>query len=252
MVLETLLYPVFGFVLVWPPWLGVLFISFVLTLITTIVYKYTTNQSEMKRLKEETKMYQKKIKELKNNPKKAMEVQKQAMSVNMEYMKHSFRPMIYTMLPLIIIFGWLNASYNYNPILPNVPLNVSVATQGLEGKEVTLEAYPEMKLLSEAKQTVIGEAAQWTIQGEKGDYKLVFKQNGNAAEKIIIITGKLKYENPVSAFKNNPIKQVIVHQKELKPLGNLNILGWYPGWIGIYIIASIAFGSLLRKVMKVY
>ena len=61
MVLESLLNPVFGWVLPLPAWLSILIISFILTLLTTVIYKYTTNQPEMKRLKDETKMHQKQL-----------------------------------------------------------------------------------------------------------------------------------------------------------------------------------------------
>jgi len=170
----------------------------------------------------------------------------------MEYMKHSFKPMLYTMLPLLIIFGWLNAYYNYEPLRPDAPFNVSIATQELTGTEVTLEAFPELKLGSDAKQKIEKEQATWTLQGNEGEYKLVFKQDKEIGEKIVLITNERKYHNPIETPKNSPIKRILVHHAELKPWGNLSLLGWEPGWIGTYIIFSIALSSLLRKVMKVY
>ncbi len=251
MVLESLLNPVFGWVLPLPAWLSILIISFILTLLTTVIYKYTTNQPEMKRLKDETKMHQKQLKELKGNPKKAMEVQQQAMAVNMEYMKHSFKPMLYTMLPLLVIFGWLSAHYAYEPIHPGTPFNVTVYTQGLEGKEISLESIPELAI-SEVKQTIQNEQATWTLQGSEGDYKLMVTQEGNTAERRILISSERKYENPIGVINNGPIQKIILHNAELQPFGDLSIFGWHPGWIGTYIIFSIGLSMLLRKLMKVY
>ncbi|MEK6964300.1 MAG: EMC3/TMCO1 family protein [Nanoarchaeota archaeon] len=251
MVFESILNAAFGFVLPWPAWLSILIISFILTLITTLVYKYTTNQSEMKRLKDETKMHQKKLKELKGDPKKAMEVQQKAMAVNMEYMKHSFKPMLYTMLPLLLIFGWLSAHYAYEPLLPNVPFNVSVYTQGLEGKEISLESIPELTV-SEAKKTIQGEQATWTLQGSKGDYKLTVTQETHTAERRVLISNERNYENPLGVIKNGPIQKFITHNKELEPFGSFSLFGWHPGWIGVYIIFSIALSTLMRKLMNVY
>jgi len=251
MVLESLLNPIFGWVLPFPSWISIFIISFILTLVTTLIYKYTTNQSEMKRLKEDTKMYQKKLKELKGNPKKAMEMQKQAMAVNMEYMKHSFKPMLYTMLPLLIIFGWLSAHYAYEPLHPSTPFNVSVYTQGLEGKEISLEALPEL-MISEAKKTVQNEQATWTLQGPAGDYKLIAAQEGNTADRKLLISGERKYENPLGVIKNGPIQKFIIHNNELQPFGSFSLFGWHPGWIGAYIIFSIALSTLIRKLMRVY
>ena len=61
---------------------------------------------------------QKKMKAAKGDPQKAMRLQKEAMSVNMDYMKQSFKPTLITFLPIIIIFGWLNAHLAFEPLMP--------------------------------------------------------------------------------------------------------------------------------------
>ncbi|OYT41536.1 hypothetical protein B6U80_01185 [Candidatus Pacearchaeota archaeon ex4484_26] len=86
-------------------------ISFIISIFITLIYKYATNQQEMKRLKDELKELQKKAKEHKNEPEKVLEIQKELASKNLEYMKHSFKPMIYTFIPIIIVFWWLKGLY---------------------------------------------------------------------------------------------------------------------------------------------
>ncbi|RLG10826.1 hypothetical protein DRN69_08545 [Candidatus Pacearchaeota archaeon] len=82
-----------------------------MSIFITLIYKYATNQQEMKRLKDELKELQKKAKEHKNEPEKVLEIQKELASKNLEYMKHSFKPMIYTFIPIIIVFWWLKGLY---------------------------------------------------------------------------------------------------------------------------------------------
>jgi uncharacterized membrane protein (DUF106 family) len=93
------------------PVFGIFVVSLILTLLITIIYKYVTNQEEMKQLKTEIKELQKKMKEHKEDPKKAMEVQKEAMSKNMSYMMKSLKPTLITFLPLILVFSWLRNAY---------------------------------------------------------------------------------------------------------------------------------------------
>lgn len=90
---------------------GLLVISFLLTAVMTLVYKFMTDQKMMKELKDELKLLQKEMKELKDNPTKMMEVQKKAMEKNMKYMMHSMKPTIITFLPIIVIFSWLRNYY---------------------------------------------------------------------------------------------------------------------------------------------
>jgi uncharacterized membrane protein (DUF106 family) len=82
---------------------------FILTLITTLVYKYTTNQQWIKQTREEMKELQKQANDSRNNPAKMAEIQRQIMEKNMKFMMHSFKPLIYTFIPLLLVFGWIRS-----------------------------------------------------------------------------------------------------------------------------------------------
>jgi uncharacterized membrane protein (DUF106 family) len=103
---------IFGPILDLGPATSLLIISFLLTLVITIIYKYATDQKFMKEIKSEIKAIQKEIKLLKDNPKKMMEKNKELMEKNMKVMMHSFRPTIFTLIPLLIIFTWLRSVYS--------------------------------------------------------------------------------------------------------------------------------------------
>src|SRR3989338_7043876 len=118
MVFEGVLSPIFDPMLKFPIFAVVLIMSFLITLITTVIYKYTTNQSLMKDLKDEMKALQGEMKTLKDNPSKMMEIQKKSMQTNMKYMSHSMKATLITFLPIIFIFGWMNAHIAYQPIVP--------------------------------------------------------------------------------------------------------------------------------------
>lgn len=95
----------------WDPGISLLIISFTLTLITTLIYKYTTDQEMLKSFKEESKKMQQEMKMLKDNPGKMMEKNKELMEKNMKVMKQSFKPLLYTFIPFAIIFFGLRNVY---------------------------------------------------------------------------------------------------------------------------------------------
>lgn len=101
----------FNFIFGWAINLGspfnIIMMSFILTFIITIMYKLLTDQILLKELKTQVKNHQKEMKNHKDDHQKMMEIQKQAMSLNMKYMKHSMKPMLFTFIPIILIFGWL-------------------------------------------------------------------------------------------------------------------------------------------------
>jgi uncharacterized membrane protein (DUF106 family) len=111
MVFDNFLNSTLGVFIQWDPFYGLLVISFILMLLTTLIYKYFTDQEAMKSLKQEMKDIQKEMKEFKDDPAKMMELQKQSFSKMMESFKHQIKPMLITFVPFFILFPWLRGSY---------------------------------------------------------------------------------------------------------------------------------------------
>jgi len=93
---------------------NLMIITFVITLFTTLIYKFTTNQAMLKSIREEMKNIQNEIKGLKGSPEKMLEKQKQLSPLMLESYKHIFKPMLITFLPLILILGWLKETFTAN------------------------------------------------------------------------------------------------------------------------------------------
>jgi len=93
------------------PLIGLVTITFIMTLLITLVYKWLTNQALMKGMKAEIKDLQKEMKKSKDNQDKMMSIQKELMTKNAQLMKHSLKPTLITLLPLLVVFGWLKKAY---------------------------------------------------------------------------------------------------------------------------------------------
>ncbi len=111
MVFDTFFNTLFGWAITLDPLLGVSVVAASLTFITTIVYKYATDQHALKTLREELQRLQAEMKQEKDNPKKVMELQKTMFQKNMESMKHNLKPMIITFLPVILVFNWMRTTF---------------------------------------------------------------------------------------------------------------------------------------------
>ena len=93
------------------PRISIIVLSFVVTLFITIVNYFMTDRKRMKEIKEKQKRLRAELKQFKDNPQKMMEINKQMMEDMPEQLKHSFKPMLVTIIPLIILFKWLRASF---------------------------------------------------------------------------------------------------------------------------------------------
>jgi uncharacterized membrane protein (DUF106 family) len=233
------------------PFWAVFLISLVISLLITLAYKYFTDQNEMKRLKGLQKDFQKQMKELREHPEEMMKVQKEAMKTNMEYMKHSFKVTLITILPIILIFGWMNAHLMYEPIFPGE--RFSITAEFAEEVNGQAELLPDegVELISEAQQKIDGEVV-WNLKSTAGMHLLTVKTDTDEQTKKVLITKELAYEEAISNYEHSDISSIKINYNKLRPLGDLSLFGWQPGWLGLYIIFSIVFSILLRKLMKIY
>ena len=93
------------------PKVSILIISFLVTLVMTLVTKKFTDQNRMKELKKIQKACQIKIKDAKGDMQKQAKINQEVMACTMELMKHSFKPMLITMIPIILLFSWVSGVY---------------------------------------------------------------------------------------------------------------------------------------------
>ena len=112
MVFDGFLNSIFGSFIEWNPLYALIAISFGLMLITTLIYKYFTDQEAIKSLKAEMKEIQAEMKEFKDDPSKMMELQKKSFSKMIESFKHQIKPMLITFVPFFILFPWLRGIYS--------------------------------------------------------------------------------------------------------------------------------------------
>lgn len=254
--LDPILSPVLQPLIDISPFWGILIMAFVITLIITLAYKFFTNQDEMKRLKDEQKEYQKQMKSMKDKPEEMMKVQKEAMKKNMEYMKHSLRATLITFIPIILIFGWMNAHLMYEPIFPGERYSVTAEfVEGIRGNaELIVDESTE--ILNGVEQEIQisngNNQATWNLKSNSGTHLVTVKLGDDEQSKKVLITKDLMYEDAVSVFEHSDISKITINYNKLKPLGPTSIFGWHPGWLGIYIIASIVLSIGLRKLLKVY
>lgn len=89
------------------PW-DVLIISLIITFLVTLAYKFLTDQVKMKELKSRMKEIQEKMKVDRTN----QDLQKEMWGIQGQFFKHSMKPMLFTFLPLILIFNWMRVTFD--------------------------------------------------------------------------------------------------------------------------------------------
>lgn len=233
------------------PFWAIVIISVLVSVLTTLVYKWVTDQARMKDIREKTQALQKEIKAVsKTDPKKAFELQKKMFEMSKEQMMSSFKPMIITLLPLLIIFGWLNTHLGYEPLQPDKEFTTIAAFEKNVAGNVSIAA-PRLEVLDDKTRTVRDGSSAWRLKGAPGTYDIEYTFMGKTYLQSVVIQEPEKngYKQPVTRIGDGLVKTLSV---DLKKIEVMNIFGWKLGWLGTYIIFSLIFSMGLRKALRVY
>jgi uncharacterized membrane protein (DUF106 family) len=105
---HLILDPTAGALINWNLTAGTLILFFIISVITTVVQKYATDQKTLRELKEEQKKVQKEMQEFKDNPEKTMEINKRSMKIMGDIMSLGMKSNVITVIPLILLFKWFS------------------------------------------------------------------------------------------------------------------------------------------------
>ncbi len=240
--------------------------AFFMSLLSTVVYKLVTDQDKMKSVQRKQKQLRKDMQKYRDNPDKMMKLQKQAMEINMEVFPQTMKSMMVTLLPLLLIFNWLGATVAYNSIAPGQPFNTTVVFENQVSGQVTLTSSEGIDNLSPGMQQVTGNAVSWTLKGEEGEHTLEYTYGNETYSKDLLIS-ESGYSDPALTKQkklfflipvgdgipaDSSIKTIQIDYQPVKPLGKFSLFGWRPGWLATYMVSSLLFSLVLRKVLKVY
>lgn len=233
-----------------PPLLAVILMSFIVSLLIVVISKYMTDQDLMKKIKEDIKENQKQAKESKSNPGKLIEIQKKQMELTMRQFQHTLKPTLITFIPIIFIFGWMNATFAYENISPQQEFAITAHFDKNADGNVDLNAPEGIELITNKTQKIENGKATWSLKGAEGEHLLEFAHGSEKQQKNVLIADDNKYIEPIKKIKDSAFKAIQIDYKKLVviPIGFRDWLGW----LGAYIWSSIIFTMALRKVMKVY
>lgn len=98
-------------VIVQYPAISIIIFSALITLVSTLITKWLTNQEHLRSLKERQKQIQKDLKSCKPGDKQFEELQSEMLQITMTMMKSSFKPMLITFVPFLLLFYWIRQIY---------------------------------------------------------------------------------------------------------------------------------------------
>jgi len=98
------------------PKISVILIAVVISFFISLINFFVLDKEKIRESRKNQKELQKKMKEHREDPVKMMELNKEMMVHVVENFKHSLKPMLITIIPILIVFGWIKGVYSETTI----------------------------------------------------------------------------------------------------------------------------------------
>lgn len=105
---HAVLGPTAGALLNWDITWGMMLIVFFISVMTTLIQKYATDQEALRELKKEQKILQEEMKKYRDHPEKIAELSKKQFAFIPKTFKLTSRSIMFTGIPFILFFRWFN------------------------------------------------------------------------------------------------------------------------------------------------
>ncbi len=250
------------------PWVAMFLVSFLTGLLMLFVFKWTSNQKGISKVKNKIKAHLLELRLYKDNLGLSLRAQGNILRCNLRYIGYSAKPMLVMIIPLVLILIQLNFWFGYTSLSPDEPSILKIKLKESQNPlETPVEINPTSALVMDDYPLRIEEAHEidWRFYAkEAGIHQLSVTIDGKTVTKKISVaqkplskisplkpgTGFIKQvmyptESPLNG--NLPVQEIEV----LYPTRNMNLFGWSIHWIIVYFVLSIIFGFAFKGIFKV-
>jgi uncharacterized membrane protein (DUF106 family) len=250
------------------PWIGMVLVSFLTGLLMLFVFKWTSNQTGIRRVKNKIKAHLLELRLYKDSLALQLKAQGNILRCNLRYIGYSAKPMVVMILPLVLIIIQLNFWFGYQSLTPNQSALLKVQLKENQNPmDIPLEIKHSPELIIETPPLRIEEFKEinWRFSAkEQGIHQLSLIINGETVTKKVSVAQKPLSKISPMKTEQSFIRQVLypteppikaglpVKSIEIQyPTQNMNFFGWHIHWLIMYFVLSIIFGFAFKGVFKV-
>ena len=244
-----------------PPLIGLLAVSAVTGVVMLLIFGKTSNQNAIRNAKAKLKAHIAEIWLFRDDLPQMLIAFVRVLANTGRYFVQSLRPLIFIMVPVLVIMVMLGVHYQLRPLRPGETVTVSVSVDDAawaRGSAVELRASPGLEVVSQALRMPSRREIDWRVRATvAGEHELTLTTPAGELSKKVLVD---QSDRPLVAmapgrgtafseeFLTFPIepplpKQAGVHSFKVTdwPTRELHVLGLKVNWlIGFFVISLVA------------
>lgn len=246
-----------------PGWLSNLIISAFFGVMAIVLFKYTSNQKAIGRVRDSIKAQMLAMKLFKDSITVTMKIQGRLFSGALLLMLHSLRPMLVMIVPFTLILAQMGLWYQARPLRPGEDTVLTIQVDPGQLGNVILKSLPGAKVTAGPVTAIDTNEINYKIEAtENGRHEIVFQIGYDTFTKQMVVGEGFARLNPVRPGAD--IGKILLYPDEEpfaadSPVKSISLN--YPDrisktcgtdwWIGYFFIVSLVAAVIFMPVLKV-
>lgn len=249
-------------VVVLPGWLSIAIISAVTGLFFLVVFKYTSNQRAIGRVKDDMKAQMLAIKLFKDSLSVTLMAQCRLFKGALLLLVNAIVPMLVMILPMSLLLAQMALWYQYRPLLPQEHAVLTVDVDE-SWPTVSIEGDPAFEVTSGPVRILSKRQICWEIKALQNGYHRIMLQTGQQYFEKDLAVGdglmRISSKRPGWEWTDilmNPVEgplrpDSIVRSVSIRYPDRPALASGSNRWLAYFFVASIAFAFILKPLVKV-
>jgi len=248
----------------WHPLIGLSLVSLATAVVMLVVFKRTSNQRRLAAVKRSIHAGIFEIRLYNDDLRAILRAQREILRDNLRYLWLSLLPMVWVIVPLVLVIAQLQFHYGYSPVQPGSRVLLKVQLREGTTDAVSLDAPPEVRLDTPAVWLPAARQVVWRLQPSRpGHYDLRLHVGGREYVKALQVGGRAVRRSPVR-LENTFLNQLLYPSEPPLPAdgpvtgisigyeeGDVPVFGWNVNWMVVYFGLSLTFAVALKKPLGV-
>ena len=242
-----------------PPLAGLIVVALVTAVGMLAVFKRTSDQARISAVKRSIHASLFEIRLFNDDLRAILRAQADILRHNATYLRLSLMPMLWVIVPLVLLIAQLQFHYGYAPLQPGERVLVKAQVRGA-GEGVTLDTSPGLTLDTPAVWFPGAQEVVWRLRAaEAGRHELRVKVGSEVHAKSLQVGGGVVRRSPVR-LERGVINQILYPSERPLPRDgqvaaitvayaerDVSVFGWDVNWMVVYFALSVIFAFALRK-----
>lgn len=261
--MNALFRPLSGMMMAMPGWLSNLILSAIFGILAIVIFKYTSNQTAIGKVRDNIKAQMLAMKLFKDSMSVTVKIQGRLFTGALLLMLHSLRPMLVMIIPFTLVLAQMGLWYQARPLMLGEQTVLTIKVDPSEINNVKLESLPGAKITAGPVTAIDKNEINYKIEAtENGSHEIVFQIGNDTFTKQMVVGEGFVRLNPVRTDGNigkmllypdekpfsadSPVKSISLNYPDR--ISKTSGTDW---WIAYFFVMSLIAALILKPILKV-